>query len=201
MPQVRNKKKNEGLEPLSAKDAKEKSAVPKAPPPSLAQNMVGSETAGSTSSMNTRSQDPPSTQPPLVEDVEIDEDDMLLEEPGDPPPALPPATDKMLLAMRQQYKKTKTNAMRVESHLDFIRRCKRDNKIPKGLQVGVQCNAFLQDLSNVKQQFAATKTTAEEGFSAALQDHYATAKTKVDGQLADLERTIAAKLQRSTPEE
>ena len=116
---------------------------------------------------------------------------MLLEESGqDPPPRI---TDKTLLALRQQYKKFKTNAIRIESHLSFIQACRRDKHTPKGLQVKVQSNAFLQDLSNVQQQFNATKTTAEESYSSALLEHYTTAKAKVNLQLAELERTIVAK--------
>ena len=72
----------------------------------------------------------------------------------------------------------------------FIQACRRD-KVK--LQVKVHCNAFLQDLSNVLQQFNATKMTAEESYLSALLDHYTTAKAKMNQQLAELERTKVAK--------
>lgn len=181
-------------------------AEPSAPAPTLAPNLAGSETSGSTSLLPSPSvlPTPPSAQeqppPPLQPvDVIMEDEDMLLD--GPLPLMRPVRTDKTLLAMRQQYKKLKTNQMRIKSHLSFIQQCRRERKIPKGLQVNVQCNAFLHELSNVKQQFNTTKAIAEQGFSKSLEEHYLMAKAKIDKDLEELEKTIAAKLEQANPQE
>ena len=122
-----------------------------------------------------------------------EEEDALLEDPGNL------TEDKTLLSLRQKYKKTRTNIARVSSHLAFISKCENEEKIPKGLQVNVKCNALLADLSNIKQEFATTKGTAEHDFSSSLLGHYRIVKGKLESELKTLEETIAAKLENVDP--
>ena len=103
--------------------------------------------------------------------------------------------------MRQQYKRVQTNGTRIRSQLSFIEQCRREDKVPKELQVNVKCNTFLQDLSNVLQKFHTTKTTAEESYFKALWEHYVSAKAKMDVQLKELEEAIILKLTQVSIEE
>ena len=123
----------------------------------------------------------PSTQP--ANEIEMEEDDLLRDSPQE-------EETKLLLGLRQKYKKTVCNLAKVNSHLSFVYSCKNKDKTPKGLQVHVQCNALLADMSNVKDKFNCTKVSAESEFTQALEDHYKTTKEILEQELSELNRTI-----------
>ncbi len=115
--------------------------------------------------------------------VHMSDEDDILEEPE----------EKILLSLRQKYKKYKCNLLRVDSHLSFIQECKRRGKIPRGLRVNVECNALLTDLSDVKQKFKATKDQAENCFTDSLDTHYEIAKKKLEADLHQVIRLMTSK--------
>lgn len=112
-----------------------------------------------------------------------------------------PKTDKSLLALRQQYKKNRTNIARVASHLGFLQQCKHQQKTPRGLQVHVRCNALLSDYTDIKEQFKTTKDMAEEEFIEHLKEHYELVATTLREELKTLEANIEAKLEEVSDEE
>ncbi len=88
-----------------------------------------------------------------------EEEDQLLETNEDAPIQMETNNQekKSLLAWRQAYKKIKCNLNRVSSHQEFIEACMVNRKVPRGLQVKVQCNALLADLSDVRSKFQHTR--------------------------------------------
>ena len=161
------------------------------PPPALALKKAGPKTKMSASLQPPAS----SLEPPMdTMDVDIDgEDDILLDPPR--------AEEKTLLALRQSYKRTRSNLSRVASHLEFIETCIDHEKTPRGLQVHVRCNALLTDLSNIKEKFANTKNMAEHEFTDSLKSHYTTAKSKLEKDLLGLNKEIDQQRKRATPQD
>ncbi len=156
----------------------------KAPAPAQAQTAATSKIERSASQRN---------QPTHEDDILMTEEEMeeiLLDE-----------DQKSLLALRQQYKKTRTNITRVNSHLTFIDQCIREDKVPKGLRINVRCNALLSDYTNVKDQFKSTKEMAEFEFSEALKNHYKKVKTKLEENLKTLEATMTKELEKAEDNE
>ena len=115
------------------------------------------QSAGSKSNSSTTPLNPPrkteKSQPPPPPDDPMEGD---THSEGTPPPPPPLQGDKTLLAMRQLYKKMMTNQIRKENHMAFVKICLDNHKIPRGLQINVACNAFLQDLTNIKASFKET---------------------------------------------
>ena len=81
-------------------------------------------------------------------------------------------TGRMLLTIRQKYKKVASNLVRARSHLDFISSCREKGLIPTGLRIRTRCNALLSSYSNVETRFKETCSKAEGEFMDALSDHY-----------------------------
>ncbi len=94
--------------------------------------------------------------------------------------------ERKLLSLRQRYKKIQSNLTKTRSHLSFIRGCKRLDKTPKGLRVGVTCNTLLAELSTVKCRFDSTKVSAESEYVEALEDHYKIAEEKIQAEATTL---------------
>jgi len=134
-----------------------------------------------------------------------DEEDILLEGEEEDSRATPMEVQntitekKTLLAWRQAYKKTRCNLDRAKSHLEFIRTCMGNKRIPRGLQVKVQCNALLSDLTDVKSKFQCTRGMAEKEFIQALEEHYVKLLAQLERELIDVECNMALEL-RNAPE-
>ena len=80
----------------------------------------------------------------------------------------------------KRARNSRANRVRVKSHLDFIDSCLAKRVTPRGLTVGVTCNAFLAHYSDVKDQFHITKSQAEAHFVRSLKTHYETALKRLD---------------------
>jgi len=91
------------------------------------------------------------------------------------------------VALRQKYKKSRTNLVRIQSHLSFISECYHTTTTPKGLKVNVQCHALLKDLTEVGHRFDNTKSRAEREFVSALHDHYLAVREKLRNEVKDIE--------------
>ena len=164
-----------GVEPPAR--ATRLSQKPKAPAPTLAQNEAGSEIERSANDSTTST------------DSEMPEVNVLTNETTE-------REEKSLLALRQQYKKTRTNIARVRSHLNFLQQCQEQQKTPKGLRVNVRCNALLADYTNVKEQFKTTKETAEGEFTTSLKEHYELIIEQLEQDLKELEATMTKELEK-----
>ncbi len=98
--------------------------------------------------------------------------------------------ERKLLTLRQNHKKIKSNLTKIKSHLSFIRGCKALDKTPRGLRVGVTCNALLGDMSTVKRRFDSTKVSAESEYVQALEDHYKIVEQKLQEEATTLRDTM-----------
>ncbi len=108
--------------------------------------------------------------------------------------------ERKLLSLRQKFKKTQSNLTKTRSHLSFIRGCKRLDRTPKGLRVGVTCNALLAELSTVKRRFDSTKVSAESEYVEALEDHYKIAEQKLQTEATTLLETMIREANKSRAE-
>ena len=105
--------------------------------------------------------------------------------------------DKKLLTLRQNHKKAQSNLTKIKSHLSFIRECKALDKTPKGLRVGVTCNALLGDMSTVRRRFDSTKVSAESEYVQALEDHYKIVEQKLQEETTTLRDTMLREANRA----
>lgn len=142
----------------------------------------------------------------VTEDQILEEEDRLLDgetERRDTPMDIQTANTekKSLLAWRQAYKKTRCNLDRARSHLDFIRACMGNHKVPKGLQVKVQCNALLSDLTDVKTKFQHTKGMAEKEYTEALESHYVQLIAKLESELLEIEFHMAREVREASDQD
>ena len=112
--------------------------------------------------------------PPSTIETPMEEDTL----PDDLNPDL--ALSSQLLALRQKFKKTSSNLMKMKSHLEFINTCKEKAKVPKGLRIKTQCNALLADFTNVGHRFEDIKHRAEREFAEALIEHYELTTEKLE---------------------
>ncbi len=138
----------------------------------------------------------------------LEEDDKLLDEQTEDTTEAPmeiqtTSTEekKSLLAWRQAYKKTRCNMDKARSHLEFIRACMGNKKIPKGLQVRVQCNALMSDLTDVKTKFQCTRGMAEKEFTESLEEHYVKLLTQLERELVDVEFHMTRELRNASEED
>ena len=106
-------------------------------------------------------------------DVLVVEDHQLQPNPQEDP-------ESQLLALRKRFKRVTSSIIKMHSHLDFIERCKEKSNVPKGLQVKIQCNALLADLSNIGHRFKEIRHKAEEDFIEALLEHYLLTISKLE---------------------
>ena len=86
----------------------------------------------------------------------------------------------------------------MHSHQEFTDECATSNLTPRGLRVKVRCNALLPTYSNVRETFKSTSELAERGFKANLTSHY---RTKLEKELAEIERSMSTTLTQATPQE
>ncbi len=70
------------------------------------------------------------------------------------------------------------------------------DKTPKGLRVGVTCNALLSDLSAVRHKFNSTKVPAESEYVQALEEHYLVAEQTLQSEARTLLETITREAKR-----
>ena len=75
-----------------------------------------------------------------------------------------------------------SSIVKMHSHLYFIEKCKEKSAVPKGLQVKIQCNALLADLTNIGHRFKEIKHRAEEDFVEALTEHYELTISKLEAE-------------------
>ena len=104
-----------------------------------------------------------------------------------PPPEI---EEERLMSLRQAYKKTKTNLVRAESHLEFIEQCLENKMTPHGLQIDIKCHAFLRELTPVDEQFQKSIKIAEESLTQALANHYRLLQNKLQKESQNLETKI-----------
>ena len=128
-----------------------------------------------------------------------EDEDSILDEPA--PMDIAARENKSLLALRQDYKKTKSNLDRANSHLDFIQDCISREKVPRGLQVNVKCSALMADATGVTERFKKTKTTAEKEYSNSLRGHYIAVRSLLHDRVKELERQMERELTRASDEE
>ena len=65
----------------------------------------------------------------------------------------------------------------------------------------VRCNALLPSYSNVRDRFKTTGERAEREFNTNLTSHYGTTRTKLQSELAEVERAMSTALTLATPQE
>ena len=118
-----------------------------------------------------------------------DPDDVILEDGTTTVPER-----KTLLSLRQAYKRTSCNLIKVNSHIEFMRACIDQEKTPKGLQVNVRCNALLADLTMIRESFMETKLEAEYIFSENLHLHYKKVQGKLENEMVTLKRGMEDEL-------
>ncbi len=119
----------------------------------------------------------------------MSEDDELLRETEE-------EEDKRLLALRKSYKRNQSNLKKIKSHLSFIRGCRTVDKTPKGLRVGVTCNALLSDMTTVRHKFNSTKVSAESEYVQALEEHYIVAEQTLQAEARTLTETMTREASR-----
>jgi len=171
-----------------------------APAPTLAKTRAGTKTLESTIQKITGLRVTTETDPTSEEDRLLDEEaENATEAPMEIQRSI--TEKKSLLAWRQAYKKTRCNINRARSHLDFIRACMGNRKIPRGLQVKVQCNALLSELTDVKTKFECTRGMAEKEFIEALEDHYVKLLAQLERDLVDVEFHMAIEVRNASEED
>ncbi len=188
-----------GVESLAKGHKQTASALPiaQAPAPAQAQTTAGSKTNKSTNQeTNIPTEQGIPTTPMEIESTTEEEEDLLLAEPVTMVPQ-----DKPLLTLRQDYKKICTNITRATSHLNFIQLCEEGGSVPKGLRVNVNCNALLAEYTQVKENFASTKETAEKDFLCHLKAHYNKVLEKLEVNLKDLQEKMEEKVRLVNDEE
>ena len=157
--------------------------VSPSPNPSISPGMDGAETTS------------PNPENPSMEDImETDEERALLENaprttqpPSSQQAASPRNIKAILLAHRQQYKKTKSNLERAKSHLDFLRECRRTSITPLGLKIRKECHALLKEYTSISARFKAICKRGEAELLEALLEHYNTLVEKLRQELQVVE--------------
>ncbi len=175
---------SEGVGPAQPGPSRNQNFPNPSPAPALAPTGAGPKTSESAS--------------PAITLLPSEDEDSILDEP---PMEVETQEKKSLLALRQSYKKTKSNLDRAHSHLDFIQGCMDKEKVPRGLQVNVKCNALMADLTPIKEQFKETTKTAEKSYSTSLRGHYVAARNVLKNQVHDLEDQMKRELERASKEE
>ncbi len=192
MPILRNGsayyKNKEGVEPVRTAGHSRDPPIPRpSPAPALASNGTGSQTSESASQR--------STSPSITIN---EEEDRLLDEPS---MEVDIQEKKSLLALRQAYKKAKSNLDRSNSHFEFLQECVEKENAPKGLNVNVKCNALMSDCTDVQVRFDNTKKYAEKEYTTALRGHYVAVRRICRDQVDELKKEMETELSKASMEE
>ena len=111
----------------------------------------------------------------------------------------PLETARALLTLRKDYKNTSVALVKARTHCSFVSTCKGNSQTPKGLRIGVNCSAFLADLTDARpHQFETTSKTAETQYVDHLHCHYRAQLKQKQSILLDTMTTV---LERATLEE
>ena len=108
--------------------------------------------------------------------------------------------EEALMHLRKRYKRSESQIMRTDSHLYFVQQCIAQNTTPKGLQVGIKCQAMMMDKTNVQEKFKDINTVAEEDYKESLKGHYQILKQGLTAEHEELLTLEEALLSKATPE-
>ena len=109
-------------------------------------------------------------------------------------------TADKLLQLRKEYHHILSNLTKIDHHLTFLKQCKEENRIPKGLQMKVTPQAFLSSLTMVDTEFTNITKQAEESLRDILIGHYDTLHDHFNKQREELEKQMTDAEQAAPPQ-
>ena len=82
------------------------------------------------------------------------------------------AQETIWLALRKSYKRAAGPFHKTRDHQQFLKDCKNNKTIPKGLQIKIPCMAAAQTRTDIALQFDEISSGAERMLLEALTEHY-----------------------------
>ena len=104
-----------------------------------------------------------------------------------------------LLALRKKYHRTLTSLAKSEHHHNFLVQCKREKRIPKGLQIKITPQAFLSSKTSIKTEFTNIIRQTEENLTATLIRHYQHVNEVLTTEKEEIEEEMTHALATQSP--
>lgn len=92
-----------------------------------------------------------------------------------------------LLDLRKMLKCEKCSLIKVESHLEFLKKCEESNLIPSGLNINIKCHAYKAGNITLPERLDAIISQAEKDL---LLAHYSQLRDKLQDRADDMEYYI-----------